>query len=75
MVRIRVRKVGNSLALVLPNEVVRHLGTAESEDVFLVAGPNNSYRLTPFDPAFEKKMAKAEDIMERYRNTLDAIAK
>ena len=39
------------------------------------SGPNNSYRLTSFDPAFHKKMAKAEDIMARYRNTLRELAK
>lgn len=31
-------------------------------------------RPTPFDPSFEKKMSKAEDIMARYRNTLHALA-
>jgi hypothetical protein len=31
--------------------------------------------LTPYDPAFEKKMAKAEDIVGRYRNTLHVLAK
>jgi hypothetical protein len=43
--------------------------------VFLLEGPNNTYRLTPFDPAFEQKMAKAEEIMTRYRNTLHSLAK
>lgn len=75
MVTLKVRKVGNSLGLVLPKEVVSHLGTSEGEDVFLLEGPNNTYRLTPFDPTFEKKMAKAEEIMARYRNTLHALAK
>jgi len=31
--------------------------------------------ITPFDPAFEKKMEKAEEIMARYRNTLHVLAK
>jgi putative addiction module antidote len=75
MVALKVRKVGNSLGLVLPKEVVGRLRTAEGEDVFLLEGPNNTYRLTPFDPVFEKKMKKAEEIMARYRNTLHALAK
>jgi hypothetical protein len=29
----------------------------------------------PYDPSFEKRMAKAEDIMNRYRNTLHVLAK
>ncbi len=75
MVTLKIRKVGNSLGLVLPKEVVSRLRTAEGEDVFLLEGPNNTYRLTPFDPAFEEKMEKAEEIMSRYRNTLQSLAK
>jgi putative addiction module antidote len=75
MVTLKVRKVGNSLGLVLPKEVIGRLRTAEGEEVFLVEGPNNTYRLTPFDPDFEKKMSKAEQIMTRYRNTLRVLSK
>jgi putative addiction module antidote len=75
MVALKVRKVGNSLGLVLPKEVISRLRTGEGEEVFLLEGPNNTYRLTPFDPVFEKKMEKAEEIMTRYRNTLHSLAK
>ena len=75
MVTLKLRKVGNSVGLVLPKEVLVHLRAGEGEDVFLVEGPNNSYRLTSFDPAFGEKMEKAEDIMARYRNTLRELGK
>lgn len=75
MVTLKIRKVGNSLGVVLPREVISRLRTGEGEDVFLIEGPNNTYRITPFDPAFEKKMEKAEGIMARYRNTLHVLAK
>ena len=75
MVALKLRKVGNSLGLVLPKEVLRHLRAGEGVEVFLIEGPNNSYRLTSFDPAFGKKMDKAEEIMGRYRNTLHELAK
>jgi putative addiction module antidote len=75
MVALKIRKVGNSLGLVLPKEVISRLRTGEGEDVFLIEGPNNTYRITPFDPAFEKKMDKAEEIMARYRNTLHVLAR
>ncbi|MGH8211397.1 MAG: AbrB/MazE/SpoVT family DNA-binding domain-containing protein [Steroidobacteraceae bacterium] len=75
MFALKVRKVGNSLGLVLPKEVVNRLRTGEGEDVYLLEGPNNTYRITPFDPVFEKKMEKAEEIMARYRNTLHVLAK
>ena len=75
MVALKVRKVGNSLGVVLPREVISRLRTGEGQDVFLIEVPNNTYRITPFDPAFEKKMEKAQGIMARYRNTLHVLAK
>jgi putative addiction module antidote len=75
MVTLKVRKVGNSLGIVLPKEVVSRLRTGEGQELFLLEGPDNTYRITPFDPAFENKMAKAEEIMTRYRNTLHLLAK
>jgi len=75
MVTLKLRKVGNSVGLVLPKEVLVRLRAKEGEDVFLIEGPDNSYRLTSFDPAFQEKMEKAEEIMGRYRNTLRELAK
>jgi putative addiction module antidote len=75
MVALKLRKVGNSVGVVLPKEVLSHLRVSEGEDLFLIEGPNNSYRLTSLDPAFQKKMEKAEEIMTRYRNTLHELAK
>jgi len=43
--------------------------------LFLVEAPEGGYRLTPYDPTFEKKMRKADEIMRRYRNTLHVLAK
>jgi putative addiction module antidote len=75
MVELKVRKFGNSLGVVLPREVINRLHTSDGEPLFLVEAPDGSYRLTPYDPGFEKKMAKAEDIIRRYRNTLHALSK
>jgi putative addiction module antidote len=75
MVELKIRKFGNSLGVVLPKEVIDRLQTSNGERLFLIESGDGDYRLTPYDPAFEKKMAKAEEIMGRYRNTLHALAK
>jgi putative addiction module antidote len=74
MVEIKVRRFGNSLGVVLPKEVINRLHTGDGQPLFLIEAPDG-YRLTPYDPAFEQKMAKAEDIIGRYRNTLHELAK
>jgi putative addiction module antidote len=75
MLELKVRKFGNSLGVVLPKEVIKRLHTGDGEPLFLIEGPDGGYQLTPYDPGFEKKMAKADDIINRYRNTLHVLAK
>lgn len=74
MVELKVRKFGNSLGVVLPKEVVSRLGSKDGSPLYLVEAPEGGYRLVPYDPGFEAKMAKAEDIIGRYRNTLHVLA-
>jgi putative addiction module antidote len=75
MLQLKVRKIGNSLGVVLPREAVDCLRARDGDRLFLIEGPNGAYQLTPYNPAFEKKMVKAEDIIGRYRNTLNLLSK
>ena len=75
MIELKVRKIGNSLGVVLPKEAISRLRAGDGDRLFLIEGPNGAYQLTPYDPVFGKKMAKAEDIIGRYRNTLHTLAK
>ena len=75
MLKLKVRKFGNSLGIVLPKEVISRLGTGDGGRLFLIEAPDGGYQLTAYDPEFEEKMAKAEDIISRYRDTLHALAK
>ena len=75
MVELKVRKFGKPLGVVLPKDEIHRLTTGDGEPSFLIEGPDGSYLLTPYGPGFEKKMAKAEDIISRYRNTLHVLAK
>lgn len=75
MLELKVRKIGNSLGVVLPKEAINRLQADEGDRLFLIEGPGSAYQLTPYDPAFEKKMKKSEGIIRRYRNTLHALSK
>lgn len=75
MLELKVRKVGNSLGVVLPREATGRMKVGEGDTVFLSEMPDGSYRITPYDPDFERKMKKAEEIMGRYRNTLHTLSK
>lgn len=74
MVELKVRRFGNSLGVVLPKEVISRLNTQDGARLHLIEAPEGGYRLVPYDPDFEKKMAQAEDIMRRYSDTLHVLA-
>jgi putative addiction module antidote len=74
MIELKVRKVGNSLGAVFPREALTRLHIEEGDRLFLTETPDG-YRITPYDPEFERQMALAEEGLSRYRNTLRALAK
>lgn len=75
MLDMKIRKVGNSLVVVLPKEVVSRLNVQDADKVFLTEAPDSSYRITPYDPEFEKQLKIGNKFMAQYRNTLRALAK
>ena len=74
MIKVKVRKVGNSLGFTLPSEAVQALRVCEGDQLYLTEAPDG-YRLTPYDPDFEETMEAAEEFMAQYRNALRELAK
>jgi putative addiction module antidote len=74
MVQLKVRKLGNSLGVTLPASAAHVLGVKEG-DVLYLTESEDGFRLTPFDPEFQRQMQVAEDIMKRYRNALRELAR
>ena len=71
----KVRRIGNSLGIVLPKEALHNLKVEEGATLYLTEGPEGSLRVTPEQPGFGDKMRIAEDLMGRYRNALRELAK
>ena len=71
---LKLRAVGNSTAVVLPKDVLARMNLKQGDSVTLTETPDG-FLLTPYDPQFEDKVAKARDLMGRYRNTLKELAK
>ena len=71
----KVRKIGNSLGIVLPKEALQTLRVEEGATLFLTEAPKSSLTITPDRPGFDETMRVAEDGMNRYRNALRERAK
>jgi len=75
IIETKVRKIGNSLGIVLPKEAVQSLRAEEGTTVYLTESPDASLRMTAENPEFADIMAIAEKGMNKYRNALRELAK
>ena len=73
-IELKLRKVGNSVGLVLPKEALAHLKVEEGDTVTLTEA-QDGVRLTAGNPEFAKSMAVFESLNRRYRNALRELAK
>ncbi len=71
----KVRKIRNSLGIVLSKEALQALKVKEGDTLFLTESPECSLRLTPNCIGFDEVMKNAELGMNRYRNALRELAK
>lgn len=74
MTKLKLTAIGNSAGVVLPKEVLARLKVDKGDSVYLTESPDG-YRLTPYDPDFERQMDTARKIMKRRRAVLRELAR
>lgn len=72
--QLKLRKIGNSVGVVLPKEALAHLNAAEGDTVVLSETPEG-FQVRANKADFAKTMAVFDDLSRRYRNTLRELAK
>jgi putative addiction module antidote len=75
VLELKLRKVGNSVGLVLPKEALARLHADEGDALYLTESTDGSFRLTATNPGFADKMKVAERLSRRYRHALKELAK
>ena len=72
---LKIRKVGNSLGLILPKEMLDELGLGEGDEVFATKEGHKAFSISVPDDRHDEIMAIAEEIMEEYSEALAELAK
>ncbi len=72
---LKLRKIGNSIGVVFPKEVLKLLKAKDGDSVQLTEAADGSIRLKIAKSNVSKQMKIAQDIIERYRSTLGDLAK
>ncbi|UVO50377.1 AbrB/MazE/SpoVT family DNA-binding domain-containing protein [Sphingomonas sp. SUN019] len=71
---LKVIKVGNSLGVILPKEVLAKLGVEMGDALDLVDEPDG-FRVRRHDAVFAEQMKVAREVMKRRRDALAELAK
>lgn len=76
ILELKLRKVGNSIGVVLPKEALARLNVEDGDSIVLTDAPDGGFRVTPAQATdFAAQMTAAESIIKRYRNTFRELAK
>jgi putative addiction module antidote len=73
--KTKVRKIGNSLGIVLPREALQAMKVTEGATLYITEAPECSVKITAENEGFSDMMKSAEKGMQKYRNALRELAK
>jgi putative addiction module antidote len=74
VVALKLRKIGNSVGVILPQTTLDALRVSEGDTVFLTSSADG-FRVTPYSPEFETQMSTARKIMKKRKNALRELAR
>jgi putative addiction module antidote len=72
---LQVRKIGNSVGLILPKELLARLKLKEGDTLHIVEQTERGLKLSPYDPKHAKAMEIARRAFRTYADTFKALAK
>jgi putative addiction module antidote len=75
VLELKLRKIGNSVGVVLPKEALARLNADEGDAVYLSETTEGGFRITATNPEFGRKMKVAENLSRRYRHALKELSK
>lgn len=75
VLELKLRRIGNSVGLVLPKEALAFLQAEEGDTVCVTESADGSLRIGPTKADITRQLEAAQDVIRRYRTTLRELAK
>jgi putative addiction module antidote len=72
---LQIKKIGNSVGLILPKELLARLKLKEGDKLHVVEQTERGIRLSPYDPKHAEAMEIARRSFRKYADTYKALAK
>ena len=75
MPSLKLTTIGSSAGVILPGEILAHLGVETGGTLYVTEAPDGSYRLTSVEPENQRQISLAEDIMREDWDILRALVR
>jgi putative addiction module antidote len=75
VLELKLRKIGNSVGIVLPKEALAYLNVGAGDTVCVTEAAEGSLRLAPTTAEVKQQLEVAQSVMRFYRNALRELAK
>lgn len=72
---LRIKKIGNSVGLILPKDLLARLRLKEGDKLYVVEQTERGIKLSPYDPKHAEAMEFARRSFRKYADTYKALAK
>lgn len=72
---LQIRKIGNSLGLILPKELLAQFRLGEGDRLTVVEQPERGFKLSPYEDKHARAMAFARRAFKDYADTFRELAK
>ncbi len=70
---LKIRKIGTSLGVVLPKELLAELGLGEGDELYAMGNPDGIL-LTAHDPKTLQVLENTQDFMRRHAGAMKKLA-
>ena len=71
---LQIKKIGNSVGLILPKELLARLKLKEGDKLYVIEQPERGMKLSPYDPKHARAMDIARRSFRKYADTYKALA-
>ena len=72
--KTKVKRIGGSLALIVPKVVVDSMDLKEGDEMF-ISSNQDGMNVSPFDPEFAAAMEDAREFMRSHKNAFNELSK
>jgi putative addiction module antidote len=72
---LQIKKIANSVGLILPKELLARLKLKEGDSLHVVEQTERGIKLSPYDPKHAEAMEIARRSFRKYADTYKALAK